>query len=249
VLPTPDWSAPWFEPWRDIGPTLFERVRAGATVAAALNEGAAPRRFVPADAAPAGEAYEAFIARTGGVPTRDNLHDLFNGGVWHLQPALKSRLNALQAAAIARDGVGPVRGPLRDALTRFDEHGALLVAPAGVRQTLLAALRRRDWDALFIGHRPLWSRARLHIVGHALLEQLVLAPRKSLTAFVFDGDALAATELQWAKHRLLPLPVAGVPGWHAANHDAAFYADDRVFRLPREGKSPFVLQVQGSDTT
>lgn len=249
MLPTPDWSAPWFAPWRDIGPALFGRVAAGATVATALNEGGAPRRFVQPDAVPAGEAYEAFIARTAGVPTRDNLHDLFNGGVWHLQPALKARLNALQAAAIARDGIGPVRGPTRDALTRFDEHGALLVAPTGVRQTLLAALRQKDWAALFVEHRRLWRQVQLQVFGHALLEQLTVAPRKSLTAFVFDGDALTAAENDWVRRRLLPLPVAGVPGWHAANHDPAFYADARVFRPPREGKCPFVLQVQGSDTT
>jgi hypothetical protein len=67
-------------------------------VAAALNaHPAAPRRFVAQDALPAGEPYEAFIARTRCVPTRNNLHDAFNGLVWLAEPELKGRLNALQA--------------------------------------------------------------------------------------------------------------------------------------------------------
>lgn len=229
MLPAPDWSAPWFEPWRTLGPALHARLAAGATVAEALNTHDAPRRFVAADAAPPGEAYEAHIARTGCVPTRDDLHDFFNGGVWHLQPALKARLNALQAAAIARDGIGPVRGPLRDALTRFDEHGALLEAP----EALGSALRRQDWAALFVEHRTLWTQARLTLVGHALLEQLTVAPRKALTAFVFDGDPFTAPEAGWTRRSLLPLPVMGVPGWHPGQADPAFYADRTVFRPPR----------------
>ncbi len=247
MLPTPDWTAPWFEPWRELGPALTAGVATGLSVAETLNRGGALRRFVPAQAAPPGEAYEAFIARTGCVPTRDNLHDFFNGGIWHLQPALKARLNALQAAAIARDGIGPVRGPLRDALTRFDEYGALLDGPDGVVQAMLAALRRKAWRELFVDQRSLWSRVRLQIFGHALLEQLTVAPRKSLTAFVFDGDALRAAEGDWLQGPLLPLPVAGVPGWHAGNHDAAFYDDAAVFRPRREGKSPFVARVRGSE--
>ena len=47
-----------------------------------------PVRFVPHESRPRGEAYEAFIARTGCVPTRDNLHDLFNALVWLTFPLL-----------------------------------------------------------------------------------------------------------------------------------------------------------------
>lgn len=247
MLPAPDWSAPWFAPWRVLGPALMAGVASGRPVAEALNQGAAPRRFVAPHSAPPGEAYEAFIARTGCVPTRDNLHDFFNGGVWHLQPALKARLNALQAAAIARDGIRPQRGPLRDALTRFDEHGAMLEGPPDALQALLGALRRKAWQALFVEQRALWLQVRLQVVGHALLEQLTVAPRKSLTAFVFDGDVLSASEAEWVQRPLLPLPVAGVPGWHADNHDAAFYADAAVFRPLREGKCPFDARVRGSE--
>ena len=134
----------------------------------------------------------------------------------------------LQAAAIARDGVQPRRGPLRDALTLFDENGALLQAPAPLWQ----ALCQRDWAALFITHRALWAEARLTLVGHALLEQLATAPRKPLTAHVLPADTvLAMDEAAWAAKPFSPLPVLGVPGWWPANADPSFYADAAVFRL------------------
>ena len=38
-------------------------------------------QFVAHSTLPARESYEAFIARTRRVPTRDNVHDLFNGMV------------------------------------------------------------------------------------------------------------------------------------------------------------------------
>jgi hypothetical protein len=223
----PDWQPPWFAPLRKIAAAL----PAGRPVAEALNAlGTAPPCFVPAAALPAGEAYEAFIARSGTVPTRDNLHDLFNGLVWRHQPALKRRLNALQSAHIAAHGIGPARGPLRDALTLFDEHGALWPdAPPLLAQALAA----HDWNALFITHRALWRETRFEVFGHALFEQLAAAPRKSLTAHVALGDPLVWSAEQWAAKPFLPLPVLGIPGWWPGNEDPTFYADSKVFRPPR----------------
>src|SRR5688500_3640476 len=80
--------------------------------------------FVEHAAPPAHEAYEAFIARTRCVPTRDNLHDLFNGLIWLSYPQTKRRLNELQAQHIAAQGTSGPRGALRDALTVFDENAA-----------------------------------------------------------------------------------------------------------------------------
>ena len=195
---------------------------------------AGPLRFVPQADLPAGEAYEAFIHRTASVPTRNNLHDLFNGLVWLAQPALKARLNALQAAEIARVGIGAQRGRLRDALTLFDENGAVLDGPAGVVDDLLAALvadlRARNWTALFITHRARWAAVRLTLIGHALLEQLASAPRKPLTAHVLVLDPLRLSAEDWASKPFLPLPVLGVPGWWPANEAPDFYADAAVFR-------------------
>lgn len=231
---TIDWSRPWLAPWRECGPAAAALVASGFSVAAALPPGP-PRGFVAQAALPEGEAFEAFVARTGQVPTRDKLHDFFSGLVWATQAPVKRRLNQLQAAIIERDGIGAVRGPARDSLTRFDESGALLQAPAA----LWGALRKRDWPGLFVHQRALWSQARLLIFGHALLEQLAHAPRRSLTAFVWDGpDVLEAPEATWARKPLLPLPVCGVPLWWSGNQDPAFYADAQVFRPPRAGATP-----------
>ena len=203
--------------------------------------GTAPKRFTPQAELPSGEAYEAYIRRTGGVPTRDNLHDFFNGLVWLSQSALKLRLNELQAEEIAGQGIRDERGPLRDALTLFDESGATLQAP----DELVGALRQRDWPALFIGHRALWSSARLTLIGHALLDKLSTAPRKPLTAHVLVGDPMHLAAADWAAKPFLPLPVLGVPGWWPDNEVAGFYDDASVFRAGRPsahqaGKNPSI---------
>jgi hypothetical protein len=207
--PSIDWSRPWL-----------------ASLAGASTQ-PAPVSFVAADALPEGEAYEAFIARTGSVPTRDNLHDHFNRLIWHRQPRIKQRLNELQAAEIAARGIAATRGAVRDALTLFDESGALwLDTPAPLAQALAA----RDWHALFLTHRALWQRHGFEVFGHALLEQLAVAPRKGLTAHVLLTDPLTLTPAQWASKPFLPLPVLGIPGWWPANEDPAFYEDKQVFR-------------------
>lgn len=180
---------------------------------------------------PSGTAYESYIAQTGCVPTRDNLHDLLNGLIWLRHGALKRRMNRLQAAAIARDGKGPHRGPLRDALTLFDENGAWWHNPDPV---LLQALRRRDWLALFVEHRHRWHGQRLELVGHALLEQLCTAPRKGLTAHVLTETApLELDEAGWAAKPFVPLPVLGIPGWWPGQDADDFYRDSKVFRSGR----------------
>lgn len=83
-------------------------------------------RFVPFDVWPTSVAYEQFIFQQRACPVRPGLHDFFNGLVWQAYPLAKQALNRLQAEAIARDGVGARRGPVRDAITVFDENGALL---------------------------------------------------------------------------------------------------------------------------
>lgn len=243
-----DPDRPWLAPYAPRAAAMAASLAQGGDAAAVLSQAApgialpaGPLRFVSADAAPAGEAYEAFIFRTAQVPTRDNLHDFFNGLVWQHFPRAKQRLNALQAAEIARAGIGATRGALRDALTLFDENGAVLDAPPALWQALLA----RDWQRLFVSERALWQEARLLVFGHALLEKLV-APRKALTAHVLRApdagrailidDAAIAAALQpshLAAKPFTPLPVLGVPGWWPANEAPGFYDDAAVFRPPR----------------
>ena len=239
-----DWSAPWLVPWRGRGQPVAQQLQHDPSVHRALQAAAppgAPVGFAPQDELPDGTAYEQYIWDTHRVPTRDNLHDFFNGLVWQQFPHTKRRLNELQARAIAADGVQAVRGPLRDALTVFDENGAVLQAPPA----LWAALRVRDWQRPFIDLRPLWVQARLVVFGHALLEKLVI-PRKPMVAHVYQAplaiesiailDAWLAGEIYaqpWATKPFTPLPVLGVPGWWPPNETPDFYADTQVFRPPR----------------
>ena len=240
-----DWSVPWLAPWRGLGQPLAQQLlQDDPPVHQALQSAApagAPVVFVPQSDLPEGTAYEQYIGDTRRVPTRDNLHDFFNGLVWLRFPHTKRCLNQLQAQAIAAHGVQAVRGALRDALTVFDENGAVLQAP----EPLWEALRARNWQALFVDLRPLWREARLLLFGHALLEKLV-SPRKPMVAHVYQAplainsiaelDAWMAQDIdtqRWAGKPFSPLPVLGVPGWWPANEDVAFYADPLVFRPQR----------------
>jgi hypothetical protein len=236
-------------PWREQGEALAAQVNAGQSVAQALNgvaTGVVPVAFASQAELPHGTAYEQYIFDTCRVPTRDGLHDFFNGLCWLHFPLAKKKLNQLQAEQIAQSGIQPVRGPARDALTVFDENAALLVAP----DALWAALLAKDWNAAFITLRPLWQNTAVVLFGHALLEKLV-APRKPMTAHVFrarpasnsiaDLDAWLAANLSaplLASKPFAHLPVLGVPGWWAPNAEPDFYADASVFRPPRRAPSP-----------
>ncbi len=201
-------------------------------------------KFVAQSALPEGQAYEDFIFKTAQVPTRDGLHDFFNGLCWHRFPLAKRRLNQLQAAEIEAQGVRDTRGPVRDALTLFDENVVLMHAPDEV----WAALQARDWLRLFVDLRAQWQQVHLVLFGHALLEKLVM-PYKSITAHVYRVDsevnphdeawldAWLVQDLQSAKLATKPyepLPVLGVPGWWSANAERAYYEDANVFRPKRD---------------
>jgi hypothetical protein len=264
-----DLTRPWFAPWGPWLAPVLAAVRGGASVAAALHaaldglRGSARHaaldglRFVPQSQLTEGEAYEAFIFRTGCVPTRDNLHDLLNGVCWLRFPTLKRHLNALQAGQIAASGVGASRGPVRDALTLFDENALLISGPEALR----LSLQSHDWHTLFVRDRTLWSQARCVPFGHALLEKLV-QPYKSITAHVLwvggpepaglnpeagplGPDAALDADLPdrltpalLATKPFMPLPVLGLPGWWPDNENPDFYADTGVFRPKRPTSVP-----------
>jgi len=263
-----DWSAPWLASVAAVGQPMAERVIAGMPVHAALNECLPAAlldcglRFVPQEELSAGIAYESFIRDQHCVPTRDNLHDFFNGLIWLHWPMLKLHLNQLQSQAIVKaGGVGQQRGKLRDAITVLDENGAIFLAPA----PLVEALQAKDWKRLMVQLRPLWSQACLWPVGHALLEKLV-QPRKPMCAHVLclpwdeaahslrSATLPAALDARMAQDVLTsaevlatkpfsPLPVLGVPGWWAPNENFSFYDDSLVFRSARTITS---LQQQGA---
>jgi hypothetical protein len=259
ALPAWAQSLRWDEPWQTHLAPYAEAVQSGLarglSVAELANQMAQDQpaaarpvvRFAAQSSLPAGEAYEAFIFERRLCPTRDNLHDLFNALTWLALPRTKARLNALQAEQIGRHGVSARRGPVRDALTLFDENGAVLWAPPALQQ----ALRERRWKTLFIELRPLWAHSHLLVFGHALQEKLQ-QPRKAITAHVYlprcewprDGlDSALADELAtvpWAEKPYCPLPLLGVPGWYLPNENFSFYDDARVFRPAAEPPAGWV---------
>nr|WP_324107282.1 DUF3025 domain-containing protein [Noviherbaspirillum sp.] len=260
-----DWTQPWLAPLAATGDLLARatdwraELNALAEAKDLHNHRGLRVRFVPqADLTP-NTAYEAFISQTGCVPTRDNLHDFFNALVWLSFPQIKVRLNALQAAGIAdMDGVGPMRGKLRDAATIFDENVALLVTHDVL---LLEDLRAHRWQELFMSRRDAFgSDCEVCLFGHALMEKLV-HPYKAITAHAYpvivesSYFALPLSDkhawLDQAISRTLsnklttadftPLPVLGIPGW-CEDQGEAFYADATVFRPAR-------VRETGSKTT
>ena len=234
-----NWNAPWLGSLQAVGRFVATEYATTADLPNALNETPnKPIRFVSQSSLPEGQTYEQFIFDTQTVPTRDNLHDFFNGLCWLTFPQTKRKLNQLQAAQLALDGVQQTRGPVRDALTLFDENAAFLLAP----QLLWDALIAKDWQRLFVELRPMWAQAQLVLFGHALLEKLV-NPRKPITAHVYraqpaidsiaDLDAWIAADLTAGKlacKPFAPLPVLGVPGWCTDNEKLSFYEDILVFR-------------------
>ena len=198
------------------------------------------KRFVTQDDAllDDGLHYEQRIAQ-GRIATRaQNWHDLFNALVWARHPVIKRALNAQQCRHIAVMGASQ-RNRAQAALTQFDETGLIVrVRDAG----LLAAWDRHDWSALFDpdGWRE-GDIAVCAVIGHALMEQALLPDRllvgKCLVvvgddevAAAIDGDALLVDPAE-----LRPLPLAGIPHWHATQ-DAAFYQLTDYFRPLREGR-------------
>ncbi len=205
-----------------------------------------PSRFVPQAQLPCGQSYEAFIAQTGCVPTRDNFHDRYNALIWLTAPKIKALLNRLQHEEIARLGGVTKRGPVRDALTIWDENLAVLVAHehAGLLKALLKA---HDWQALFLQNRFRWHADwQVLLFGHALMEKL-RSPFKAITAHVVVIDsptaewpAIDSMLFDWLSNLVQqaalttkvfsPLPVMGIPGWCGENEAPGFYEDTTVFR-------------------
>jgi hypothetical protein len=234
-----DWHAPWFAPWAKQGVAVLQAWQQHADLPSALNAQNPVVQFVPQATLPANTAYETFIFDQAQVPTRENAHDFFNGLCWLRFPQTKRRLNQLQAQAIARDGVQAQRGPLRDALTLFDENAAVLMATPALWQ----ALQAKDWQALFVTHRADWAQAQLVLFGHASLEKLMQA-YKGITVHVLNApmpslrsDAEIDNWLcqmlheDWLQTKPFnPLPVMGIPAWWPANENPDFYTDKTVFR-------------------
>ena len=201
--------------------------------------------FVAAARAPA-LAYEQAIAMHGRIGIRaDSWHDTFNALVWLTLPRTKCALNALHVDAAAAPG-RHARTRDRDAATLFDESGLVL---ACADDDLVDLLRRRAWKALFVEARARVESAFVPLtVGHGMLDKL-RCPWRGITAHVLvvpmavgdPADPLVHAALDAAvaarvrrppflPAMLLPLPVAGLPGWDGEGLGPHLYDDVSVFR-------------------
>ncbi|MFC5740922.1 DUF3025 domain-containing protein [Dyella tabacisoli] len=212
----------------------------------------APERFVVQSPALLADGlhYEQRIAMRGEIATREaNWHDLFNALIWLRYPALKRALNARQIAEVAR--MGPkLRSRPQYAQTHFDEAGVVVTLRD---PTLLPLWDAHDWYGLFWRRREAWRNGSIELAlfGHALLEH-ALTPSKLLVgkALVFVAiagedpqrvlDLCAEAITDWRMLRdpldLRPLPLAGIPGWHANNDDEAFHRETACYQPLREGR-------------
>ncbi|MBT8069587.1 MAG: DUF3025 domain-containing protein [Gammaproteobacteria bacterium] len=255
-------SSEHFDPdmpyWQDYLPYLEQLAGTGFPGCGQLNglmkpglrsHGGHAIRFVPSEQLD-DDGYEHRIYTTGQVSTRkDNWHDLFNALVWMRFPGLKVAMNALHYQAIP-DQTDGRRGPLRDALTLFDECGVIVLSDSA---ELLNQLAQRRWHDAFLGGKFSTS-VQIFICGHAMLEKY-LSPYKSMTAkalllhvdpALLEGprheilrhidQAISARmlrgELITTPPSLAPLPLAGVPGWWPRDEqqESCFYTDQQVFR-------------------
>ena len=208
-------------------------------------------RFIAQDDLQDGLHYELRIEQSGLIATRrDNWHDLFNAMVWLRQPRTKSALNRRQVADIRRVGMRE-RTRAQCALTHFDEAGAVLrLADAG----MLSAWDTHDWPAFFGAWQAASrdGRVQLWLFGHALHEHAlnpgIALVAKALVIESTEAMALDAMDARLAEaidtgrclqdpQELRPIPLSGIPGWHAGQTQADFYRRTPCFRPKRPDKT------------
>jgi hypothetical protein len=200
--------------------------------------------------------YEPRIYLAGEVQSRPrDWHDVFNALVWLTFPEAKAALNArhFSAAQAQRARGTSERGPVRDALTLFDEGGVIVACAGPALATLLAGFQ---WKELFWRRRSELERCmRFYVFGHALLHK-ALHPFTGVTgrgvivdvSVDFFGQPLAgqlaALDSRLAQHilaeerfrstrELVVVPVLGVPGWCADNERESYYDNIDYFRPGR----------------
>ncbi len=191
-------------------------------------------------------AFEQAIANRGEIGVRaDSWHDALNALVWLTLPRTKCALNACHVAAAAAPA-RHARTRERDAATLVDESGLIL---ACADAELVDLLRRRAWQTLFVAARGRVEAAFVPlVVGHGMLDKL-RRPWRGITAHVLvvpvpagdpaDPATIAALDAAVAARvraapfnpsSLMPLPVAGLPGWDAEALGLRLYDDVSVFR-------------------
>jgi hypothetical protein len=203
--------------------------------------------------------YEQRSFQCGEISTRlENWHDLLNAAIWLRHTALKAAVNARYVAELPLAPL-PERSRAQMALTHFDEGGVIVLLRDA---QLLVAWDAHDWPALFFDHAEAWRQGRIEVIvfGHALLEHALrpssllvgkalalLLPARATAGADAGADRLAAVADIAAAisagrvlndpQELRPLPLSGIPGWHAASTDRDFYRSAACFRPRRAGRT------------
>lgn len=247
----------FLEPWFAEGEPTLAKLNEAVQLHGVKRGGGLPLRFVR----PVTDDlhYEERIFRFGAVATRENnAHDLFNALIWLTFPQTKVVLNRRHVLALREQG-STVRGPLRDALTQFDECGVIV---AGTSPELWEAICAHRWHEAFVTRREeLCRTTRFIVFGHASHEALISPfnglcgkalflpmTEASLARFDHAGNAVMdellahrLTSADFSPRDWQPLPLLGIPGATAKNKAADYYADTRQFRPARtmpSGSSP-----------
>jgi hypothetical protein len=260
--------SPMFEPLRSIGAALQSANWPRLDELQCLLENSHPRivnsrdmpiRFVSQGTKPRTfeDKYEPRIYLKGEVPVRaENWHDLLNALVWLTFPRSKAALNGrhFMAASISEEKGEKNRGPVRDALTLFDE-GGVIVACSDSR--LVQLLVDFKWKELFwVNRDTVTTSMKFLLFGHAIYEK-ALQPFTGVTGrgviFQVAADFFAAAleqQLQTLDEKLAdylaspqhfnrtaelaPIPILGIPGWNAENEREAYYENEAYFRTGRK---------------
>ncbi|MEO8670138.1 MAG: DUF3025 domain-containing protein [Tahibacter sp.] len=202
--------------------------------------------------------YEQRIHTQAAIATRaDNWHDLLNALIWRRYAPIKAALNARQVAEIALVGAKQ-RSRAQCALTHFDEGGVIVIVRD---RQLLPLWDAHDWHGLFWGQRAAWEDGRIaaQVFGHALLEMALqpckLITGKALPVYLPSGsthgdvvaciaDAINRGSVLNDPQELRPLPISGIPGWHAEGTRESFYREAPCFQPLRAGREyPPALEV------
>lgn len=194
--------------------------------------------------------YESRIYLKGQLQTRlENWHDFFNAMCWLQFPRIKSMLNALHYECSHSRQPGTNRGPLENAITLFDECGAIIVADDN---SFIDSIRNHEWSSLFLENKEVFGRhVQCYVFGHALFEKS-LKPYVGMTAhsillkhsseFFKKNYSEQLIELDrmvsdhWLNRLIIntsglqPFPLLGIPGWWNKIQDENFYSNIGYFR-------------------
>lgn len=202
------------------------------------------------------DAYEPRIYLQGEIQTRlGNWHDFFQAIIWSTYPLTKIALNDLHFHQIQdrleKKQVYSPRNPVENALTIFDECGAIIAVRNSSIKDLIKSFR---WKELFWAQRNvLIENMKCFIFGHALYEK-ALQPYIGMTAHAIIlevEDAFFTMNEEAQQHEidrelakflyragirsprdLNPFPLLGMPGWWD-NDLASFYDNVAYFRPGR----------------